>query len=329
MAEVGEIWQGEQVVKLDEKDKKILSLLMEDARINLSEIADKVELSKSNVARRISKFEKIGFVSGYHTYVDVSKLGVESHLILLKIKSSQKEKDSYFERISKIKNVYSIATLIGDFDVVIGIYSKNEEDKNTVLDKILKESFIINFEISKIKTIFPKLSYTGEMFKHKIEKNETYKDKNFEIDNIDKKILISLSENCRISSVDLSEQLKIPRATLNYRVNKLIRSGVIAKFQPNVNFFMLGVEFYFLRFRLSLPSKTNELIEYLSRTHRANTILKSDVSYQVMAFLQFKDNTEFRKFEEDILKNFGEMIQDYSFSVAKSQYKLDWFPKDI
>ena len=89
---------------------------------------------------------------------------------------------------------------------------------------------------------------------------------------------------------------------------------------------MLGVEFYFLKFKLSKPSLTKELTDFLASTLRANTVLKSEGSYQVMAFIQFRDNNEFRKFEEKVLEKFGNSIQDYYFSVAKSQYKLDWFP---
>jgi len=327
MAEIGKIWQGEKTVRLDKKDKKILFLLMNDARVTISKISKKVELSKSNVSRRILKFEKIGLISGYNAYIDVSKLGIESHLILIKLKSSQKNKEDFSIKIANIKNVYSVAVIVGEYDLAIGIYSKDEEKRNKVLDEILSNPIVNDFKISKIKTIFPHLNYTGEMFNHSTKKIDSFANSLLEIDKLDENILSALSEKCRISSVELSERLKVPRATLNYRINNLIESGVIAKFQPNINFFMLGVEFYFLRFRLSLPSKTRDLIGYLSETHRANTILKSEGSYQVMAFLQFKDNTEFRKFEEDLLNRFGEAISDYLFGVAKSQYKLNWFPK--
>lgn len=329
MEVIGEIRQENKILKLDLKDKKILSLLMTDARINVSDISDKVELSKSNVARRISKLEKYGLIGGYHAFVDVSKLGLETTLILLKTKTTPSKKEKYISKIIKIKEIYTINELIGNFDLSIGIYSKTEEEKNKILDEILGESFIVDFNISNIKTSFPQLSYTDNMFSNINRKNIVFLDKIGKIDEKDKKILLALSKNCRTSSVDLAEKLKLPRATINYRIDKLIQEGIIAKFQPNVNFFMLGLEFYFLRFRLSKPSEIEEIIKYLSNTLRANTILKSNGTYQLMAFLQFKDNSEFRKFEEDILEKFKGSIQDYSFSVAKSQYKLDWFPGGI
>ena len=65
MVQIGEIKSFEKSIKLDKKDWKILSLLMADARINLSDIAKYVELSKSNISRRIKRLEYEGFISGY------------------------------------------------------------------------------------------------------------------------------------------------------------------------------------------------------------------------------------------------------------------------
>ena len=48
-----------------------------------------------------------------------------------------------------------------------------------------------------------------------------------------------------------------------------------------------------------------------------------------MVFVQFKDHNEFRKFEENLLKKFEKDIHDYSFEIAKAQYKLDWFSEEL
>lgn len=326
MTEIGEIRQESNILNLDLKDKKILSSLMGDARASLSEISNKVKLSKSNVSRRIMYFEKSGLIGGYHAFIDASKLGLKTTIILLKTRTTHNEREDYFKKISTKNNVYTVTEIIGDFDVAIGVYSKNEEEKEKALDEILKESFITNFEICEVKTLFPSLSYT-EKIEAGLIKSKTIT-RPIELDLKDKKILLSLSKNCRVTSIDLEEQLKLPRTTINYRIKNLIQTGVIAKFQPTVNFFMLGVEFYFLRFKLSRPSENEAIIKYLSNTGKANTILKSDSSCQLMAFLFFKDNSEFRSFEENILEKFGGVIQDYSFSIAKSQYKLDWLPAE-
>ena len=61
-------------VKIDSKDKKILSLLSLNARIPLTQISKKVSLSRDAVNYRITNLEKSGTIQGYRVVVDMSKL---------------------------------------------------------------------------------------------------------------------------------------------------------------------------------------------------------------------------------------------------------------
>ena len=63
------------MIKLDVKDRKILSELDMDARQPLSTIAKKVRLSREVVSYRIKQLEKKGIIEGFYTAIDTSKLG--------------------------------------------------------------------------------------------------------------------------------------------------------------------------------------------------------------------------------------------------------------
>lgn len=327
--QIGEVKSLEKSIQLDKKDRKILSLLMLDARLSLAELAKHVELSKSNIARRISKLEKQAFINGYHAFVDVSKIGLKSSLVLIRTQTIFSDKQDYIQKLIKNKNIYGITEHTGKYDLIIGIHYKDESEKEKVLDEILDKDIIKDFEIFNIKTHFPKFDYTHEMITKYSPKKSISSEEIINLYEKDLKILTALSENCRIPTIDLAEKLKLPRETISYHIKKLISEGILAKFQPNINFFMLGNEFYFIMFKLIKPTQKDKLIEYLSESLRANTILESDGSYPVMAFVQFKDHNEFRKFEESLLKKFSKELFDYSFEIAKAQYKLDWFPKNL
>jgi Lrp/AsnC family leucine-responsive transcriptional regulator len=60
---------------LDAIGIKILRLLMDNARINYSEIARQVHLSTPAVIERIEKMEDAGIISGYHTDINPKSLG--------------------------------------------------------------------------------------------------------------------------------------------------------------------------------------------------------------------------------------------------------------
>src|SRR3981081_721604 len=65
---------GKDPVPLDEKDRAILRLLQENAKITVREIAGKVHLSTTPVHERIKRMEDTGVILQYATLVDHSKV---------------------------------------------------------------------------------------------------------------------------------------------------------------------------------------------------------------------------------------------------------------
>ena len=60
---------------MDKIDRKILSLLQENARYPLKYLAQKVFLSSPAVSTRIERLEKAGILTGYHATIDPVALG--------------------------------------------------------------------------------------------------------------------------------------------------------------------------------------------------------------------------------------------------------------
>ncbi|WP_201618618.1 Lrp/AsnC family transcriptional regulator [Psychrobacter maritimus] len=60
---------------IDDTDKQILRLLQTQARMSITELAERVNLSATPCARRIKRLEDSGIITGYHTQTDAQKLG--------------------------------------------------------------------------------------------------------------------------------------------------------------------------------------------------------------------------------------------------------------
>ena len=60
---------------LDALDQKIVSLLIENARMSYSDIAAQVGISRVAVKMRVQALEKRGVIEGYTTIIDPQKLG--------------------------------------------------------------------------------------------------------------------------------------------------------------------------------------------------------------------------------------------------------------
>ena len=62
-------------IDIDDTDKQILRLLQTQARMSITELAERVNLSATPCARRIKRLEDSGIITGYHTQTDAQKLG--------------------------------------------------------------------------------------------------------------------------------------------------------------------------------------------------------------------------------------------------------------
>ncbi len=63
------------LVDIDDTDKQLLRLLQTHARMSITELAERVNLSATPCARRIKRLEDAGIITGYHTQTDAQKLG--------------------------------------------------------------------------------------------------------------------------------------------------------------------------------------------------------------------------------------------------------------
>ena len=62
-------------IDIDDTDKQILRLLQTQARMSITELAERVNLSATPCARRIKRLEDSGIITSYHTQTDAQKLG--------------------------------------------------------------------------------------------------------------------------------------------------------------------------------------------------------------------------------------------------------------
>jgi len=339
---IGEIRPINEIVKLDKMNRKIISLLMLNDRINYSQLSKYLKLSKSNIIRRINIMKKNEIITGDHAFIDISKLGLNSGLILIQTNCIEIQKEKYINKIINNGWVYGMDEITGKYDILISFYYKNNSHKDELIEQLIDFSLTRDFSVCDIKTIFTKFDYFFETFSSE-KINESQKitnlseysklfqkpEKKITIDKTDIKLLELLSQNCRLNFIELGEKLKISRETVNYKIKKLIQGRVISKFQPTINSFRLGFEGHLLMIKLKKPTQKNILIDYLANTHRCNTILTSNGDYGIITFIHCKTNAEFRKFENDFISKFKEIIYEYTFELVKQQEKLDWFPTKV
>jgi Lrp/AsnC family transcriptional regulator for asnA, asnC and gidA len=124
---------------IDEVDKKILSLLMQNANMPYTEIGKKINVSGGTVHVRMTKMEEAGIVIGSQLIIDHTKLGWDISAFL----GIYLDKSSLYEEVAiqlqQIPEVVSINYTTGIYSIFAKIVCRDTVHLREVLhDKIQK-----------------------------------------------------------------------------------------------------------------------------------------------------------------------------------------------
>lgn len=100
---------------IDETDRRLLCLLQTEARMSITELAERVNLSATPCARRIKRLEDTGVITGYHTKTDAQKLGYPlAVFIAVSMDRHTAERFDQFERkVQSFEEVISCSIVTG------------------------------------------------------------------------------------------------------------------------------------------------------------------------------------------------------------------------
>ncbi|MCA8831468.1 AsnC family transcriptional regulator [Hymenobacter pini] len=119
--------------ELDDTDRKILALLIEDAKMPYTEIARKVHVSGGTVHVRMARLEELGIVQGATLKIDYQKLGygVRAFLGIYLQKSSVYE--SVVAALRQIPEVVSIDFTTGAYGIFARLICRDTNHLREVL----------------------------------------------------------------------------------------------------------------------------------------------------------------------------------------------------
>jgi DNA-binding Lrp family transcriptional regulator len=114
---------NDPLIPLDEKDRLILRLLQDNAKITVREIAAKIHLSTTPVHDRIKRMEDSGVILQYATLVDHAK--VKKGLMVIcyvSLKEHNKRSGTKFiKTINELNEVIECYNISGEFDFMLKV----------------------------------------------------------------------------------------------------------------------------------------------------------------------------------------------------------------
>ncbi|WP_112501786.1 Lrp/AsnC family transcriptional regulator [Agrobacterium vacciniicorymbosi] len=120
---------------LSEKDRALLSLLGDNARMPVAELARKLGLSRTTVQARIERLEADGVISGYGIKLSDAYLSglVRAHVL---ITIAPKALAGVTAALAAIKEVTTLHSVSGSFDLIAILTAPSIADLDRLIDGI-------------------------------------------------------------------------------------------------------------------------------------------------------------------------------------------------
>ena len=122
--------------KLDPLDKKIIDLVLKDARIPFLEVARACNVSGAAIHQRIQKLTNLGILKGSQYIVDPEKIGYETCAYIGLYLKDPERFDEVVQALKEIPEVVECHYTTGGFDMFIKIYAYNNHHLLTVIHKL-------------------------------------------------------------------------------------------------------------------------------------------------------------------------------------------------
>ncbi|MDS9466502.1 Lrp/AsnC family transcriptional regulator [Paracoccus sp. MBLB3053] len=132
--------------RLDDTDRKILSLLQEDATLSLDDIAARVGASKTPVWNRIRKLREAGVIRGQVALLDPDSLGLDACFFVL-IRTSEHDPEWALKFLSAVRarpEVIEAHRLAGDIDYILKVRVRNARAYDRFYQALISEVKIHN-----------------------------------------------------------------------------------------------------------------------------------------------------------------------------------------
>ena len=315
---------------LDKKDKKLLTALDENARLSNSQLAKKIGLSKPAIEYRIKRLQKNNIIFKYYTVINFTKLGYSQYKIYFKFQNTNpKDEQKIINYWNKEKNSIWVAQIRGRWDLAVSVLAKSNFEFGQTLSAFMNKFSKHILEKDILLTEYSPI-YSREYLEKTPKKEFTYGIPStiYKPDETDNRILKELSNNARISIINLTEKTKLTRDIINYRIKKLIKENIIKQYRTYLNLQTLDINHYkiILRTKNLNQKSENELKQYMTKHKKATQLLKLIGSWDIEIEFETEDEDELYQILQEIRNKFSHIIRDFDIIRITKTFKLTYFP---
>jgi DNA-binding Lrp family transcriptional regulator len=131
-------------MQIDATDTQLLTLLRENARAPVTELARRLGLARTTVQARIERLEDTGAIAGYTLRISDLTRPVLAATVLISIEP--RSAPAVLDRLRSLPGVKTVHTTSGRFDLLAQITAATTSELDATLDRIGEARGVISSE---------------------------------------------------------------------------------------------------------------------------------------------------------------------------------------
>jgi DNA-binding Lrp family transcriptional regulator len=320
------------MVELDLIDKKILVRLDRDSRRSNSSIAKELRISRERVDYRIKNLIKKGVIRKFPTIINPTKFGYSMFKLYFQFQNLEPKKhEELVKWLVSNSFVQWVTECKGSWDLNIIVFTEGPEHFNSLMqpfyDLFGEWIYSVHFNITLA---------VGNMEKEWILKEPRHISKiiytaneqeDIGLDNDDLELLKIIANNSRISSVDISQKMKLTIRQVQYKIKQLEKKKVIKGYTVSLDYPLLKKQFYKVVFYMDVVtgSLKKKLVDYCRNKTNMPYFVFSIGEWPFEVEYVVEDVQEFYDSLEEIKRQFPQIKRHESILLSK-EHKFDFMP---
>jgi len=141
------------MVKLDVYDKRILEVLINNSREQISSISKKIKLRRENVNYRINRLIKSGLIQEFNTILNEKRLGLSHYVVFLELTNLQENTEQILlDYMEKNKYMFWIGPSAGRWSLIFDVIIPEDIELDKVIKGMMKKfsKYIDEYVILKL-----------------------------------------------------------------------------------------------------------------------------------------------------------------------------------
>lgn len=156
---------SQSMYSIDSYDNAILQILSSDGRISISELARKINLSKTPTQVRVKRLESEGYIIGYRAMMDPIRLNMD-HIAFIEVTLADTREAAllaFNQAVATIGDVEQCHMIAGSFDYLLKVRTHSMPDYR----KVLAEKISTLPHVAHTKTFVAMESVKESVFNYK------------------------------------------------------------------------------------------------------------------------------------------------------------------